>query len=195
MDSAVEKLVRLVIEEPTSKGSKAERVALWDSLSSEQRQQTTESRVFIRFANTTQLMADPFIHDNERPPRPDIRASIDGHDCYFELGEILDEQLAKNINRTLKTGMASGCALSQIVPLMKMLKQKCEKKYEIDDTPMDLLLYYWRQGPYQPVVDDYLFTNRRNIEESLRNSQFDKIWIYNWDLGKVLWQIEAKKKA
>ncbi len=195
MDRAVEDLVRLVIEEPTSKDSKAKGVALWGSLSPEQKQQTAESRVFIRFANTAELLADPFIHDNERPPRPDIRASIDGHDYYFELGEIVDEGLARNIDRAQKTRVASGCALSQIDPLAKMLRQKCEKKYETGEAPVDLLLYYWRQGPYQPVVDDYLLTNRRDIEGSLRNSQFDKIWIYDWDLGKVLWQIGAKKKG
>lgn len=195
MNSAVEELVRLVIEEPRAKDSKAKKVALWNSLSSEQKQQTAESLVFISFATATDLLADPFMHDNESPPRPDIRTSIDGQDYYFELGEIVDEDLAKNIARSRKLGLVSGCRLSQVDPLVKMLKQKCEKKYETDGAPVDLLLYYWRQGPYQTTIDNYLAGTRRDIEESLRKSQFDKIWIYGWESEKVLWTSLSRTMA
>ncbi|MGC2163444.1 MAG: hypothetical protein WA634_16160 [Silvibacterium sp.] len=192
MDSAVEQLVRLMLERTGQKNNVAQREALWESLNPNQKQQTAESRVFISFANATGLVADPYKHDNECPPRPDVRTSIDGHDYYFELGEIVDEGLARNIDRSRKTGMVSGCALSQVDPLAKMLKQKCKKEYETNDIPIDLLLYYWRQGPYTDTICDYLLWNNRDIEGQLQNSQFARIWIYDWQSGKVLWKTEAK---
>jgi hypothetical protein len=190
MDSAVERLVRLAVEWSSTEDAKAERVALWESLSPDERQQTGESRAFISFANATKLISDPFEHSNESPPKPDIRTSIDGQNYYFELGEITDQGLARNIHIAQKTKEVSGCTLSQVDPLAKMLKQKCEKKYETNDAHVDLLLYYWRQCPYEPAIQDYMSENRYEIERLIKNSQFDKIWIYDWQSGKVLKKIE-----
>jgi len=190
MNGNVEKLVLLMIEGAATKIDKAERDALWNSLSSDERQQAEESRVFVSFANATGIVAAPFAHINENPPRPDIRISIGGRDYYFELGEITDEKLAKSISDSLKTKTVSGCALSGDEPLEKMLKKKCEKTYETGGAPIDLLLYYWRQGPYEESIDNYLRTNCRDIEARFRSSQFNKIWIYDWPSGKVLLKIE-----
>jgi hypothetical protein len=137
-----------------------------------------------------QLVSNPFEHSNESPPRPDIRVSIDGKDYYFELGEITDEGLARSIHIALKTKEVTGCALSQVDPLAKMLKQKCEKKYETNGAPVDLLLYYWRQRPYQPAIQEYMDENRCEIGKLLKSGQFDQIWIYDWQSGKVLQKIE-----
>jgi hypothetical protein len=189
MNSKVEKMVRLIIEGEAAKAVKA---ALWDILSSDERKQTNESLVFISFANATGLIHDPFKHSNENQERPDIRTCIKGLDYYFELGEITDEGYAKRISELHKTKRESGGGLSQVDPLAKMLKQKCEKRYVTSGAPVDLLLYYWRQGPYEPVIQDYLRTNRNEIEKLLQNSQFDRIWIYNYGRKETLWHLERK---
>ncbi|MDR3792172.1 MAG: hypothetical protein P4L03_02215 [Terracidiphilus sp.] len=190
MNSNVEKLVRLMIKGAATKADRAERVALWNSLSPDEQQQTEESRMFVGFVQATSIVADPFAHINENPPRPDIRTSIDGRDYYFELGEITDEGLAKSISDSLKTKMVSGRAISQDEPLENMLKKKCKKTYETDGAPIDLLLYYWRQGPYEESIANYLRTNCRDIEARFRSSQFIRIWIYDWPSGRVLSKIE-----
>ncbi len=107
MQTSVETFVRLALKGTATEQAIRERKALWDSLSSDQRKQATESRVFIKFAQATGLFSDPFEHSNEDPPRPDIRASIGGLDYYFELGEITDESLARNISVSLRHGTAS----------------------------------------------------------------------------------------
>ena len=195
MDNAVEKIVRLTLEGGGPTSSREGMIDLWNSLTHEQKRQTAESRVFVRFAAATGLGIDPFKHDNEAPPKPDIRTVIDGHDYYFELGEVVDERLAINIRVAQKTRAVFGCTLSQVDPLAKMLKEKCEKQYEADGKPLDLLLYYWRQGSYRPTVDQYLEENHQAIQESLRSSQFRKIWIYDWSSDNVLAEIEAESRS
>jgi hypothetical protein len=192
MNSAVERFVRLAVEWSSREDANAERVALWDSLCPDERKQTNESLVFISFANSTGLIPDPFKHSNENQERPDIRTSIDGQDYYFELGEITDQGFARNIHIAQKTKEITGCALSQVDPLAKMLKQKCEKKYETNGAPVDLLLYYWRQCPYEPAIQEYLSKNQYEIENLFQECQFKRIWIYNYNSRKVLWAKEAR---
>jgi len=189
MNSNVEKLVRLMVE---GVATQAARAALLNNLSSDERKQANESLVFISFADATRLIPDPFKHSNENPERPDIRTSIDGLDYYFELGEITDEAIPRGVAHSIKTKTVSGCAFSQDDPLAKMLEQKCAKRYETGGSPVDLLLYYWRQSPYEETIDEYLLRNSREIEERFQSSQFDKIWIYDCESRKVLWTKERK---
>jgi len=129
MNRKVEEFVRLALERVAPKAAKAARDNLWNALNAEEKKQTNESLLFISFASATRLVPDPFEHINANSPRPDIRTSIGGHDYYFELGEITDEDLARGISNALKTKAVSGCAISQVEPLLKMLTQKCQKHY------------------------------------------------------------------
>ena len=194
MKSNVEKLVSLRLNRVAPRAAKAASVAAWNALSSEERKQANESLVFISFAHETKLIPDPFEHSNENPPRPDVLTRIDGSEYFFELGEITDEALAKNIAYSIKAKTVTGCALSQEEPLAKMLKQKCEKPYETGGAQVDLLLYYWRQSQYEETIVEYLNKNNLEIGKLLHGSQFANIWIYDLDSETVLWKI-GKKKA
>ena len=175
MRSDVERLVSLRLNRVAPKAAKAACVASWDALSPEEKKQAVESLIFISFAYETKLNPDPFEHSNEDPPRPDVLTSVDGREYFFELGEITDEAFAKRIADSIKTKTVSGGALSQEEPLAKMLKQKCEKQYETDGAPVDLLLYYWRQGPYEEAILKYLNENSPEIDKLFLSSQFTKI--------------------
>jgi hypothetical protein len=190
MNRKVEEFVRLALERVAPKAAKAARDNLWNALNAEEKKQTNESLLFISFASATRLVPDPFEHINANSPRPDIRTSIGGHDYYFELGEITDEDLARGISNALKTKAVSGCAISQVEPLLKMLTQKCQKHYVTDGDPVDLLLYYWRQGPSGDSIDHDLGENLQDIESQFGSSQFAKIWIYDLGSNRVLWKIE-----
>jgi len=168
MDSKVEKMIRLMLEGTETKAVKAQRTALWDTLSRDEQQKVRESLVFTSFAKDTGLIADPYNHFNENPPRPDIRTSINGLDYCFEIGEITDEAVPRGFAHSNKTKTGSVCAFSQDDPLAKMLEQKCAKKYETGGSPVDLLLYYWSQSPYEEIIDEYLLRNSREIEEQFQ---------------------------
>jgi hypothetical protein len=187
MDSKIEKMVKLMVDGTAANAAKA---ALWDTLSPDEKKQAKESRVFISFANATELIPDPFKHSNGTP---DIRTCINGCDYYFELGEITDESLPKGVAHSIKTKTVSGCAFSQEEPLAKMLKQKCEKQYETNGAPVDLLLYYWIQSPLEETIGDYLLRNILEIQELIQGSQYERIWIYDTDSGKVVWKREKYK--
>ena len=193
MRSNVEKLVSLRLNRVAPKAAKAASVAAWNILSSDERKQANESLVFVSFAHETGLIPDPFEHSNEDPPRPDVHTHVDGREYFFELGEITDEGLAKGIGDSMKTKMVSGCAFSQEEPLAKMLKQKCEKRYETNNAQVDLLLYYWRQSPYEDTIMEYLNKNSLEIDKLLHISQFTNIWIYDLESETILWKTQRKK--
>jgi hypothetical protein len=193
MDSKVEKMVRLMSEGTATKAVKAQRTALWDSLSREEQRQARESLMFTSFAKDTGLIADPYNHFNENPQRPDIRTTIKRHDYYFELGEITDQGLAERVSVSMKSKKFSGCAFSQGEPLEKMLRQKCQKTYQTGRAPVDLLLYYWIHSPDEEAIDEYLHRNSAEVQELIQGSQFERIWIYDSDSGRVLWKKEKYK--
>lgn len=190
MVANVEELVRLVVKAEKTPGTKAREKALWDAMTPSERKQTTESIAFVSFADAMGIIADPFDHSNEDHPRPDILLSRNGSDYFFELGELTDENLAKTISHSLKTKVVSGCAVSQVDPLKKMLDQKCRKNYETNDALVDLLLYYWRLHPYEPAVEDYLTENRLEVKRQFLGSNFRTIWIYDMNSKRVLWSIQ-----
>jgi len=125
MNSNVEKLVRLMAD---GAATQASRTALSNSLTPAERKQANESLVFVSFADATKLIPDPFKHSNERQGRPDIRASINGLDYYFELGEITDEAFTSGWARSIKAKTGSGCTFAQHEPLKRMLERKCQKR-------------------------------------------------------------------
>jgi len=188
MKTNMEELARLVAQGTTTKDQSIKEKQLWNALDPGEKRQTTESVAFASFAGSTLLLPDPFDHSNEDPPRPDICTEIRGGKYYFELGEITDENLAKSISDPIRARTVSGCALSQIDPLGKMLDQKCRKRYETSGAPVDLLLYYWRQSPYEPVIEDYISENRTEIDRAFKNSGFQNIWIYDMESERVLWR-------
>ncbi|MFZ0743783.1 MAG: hypothetical protein WAM85_05220 [Terracidiphilus sp.] len=188
MKKNVEEFVRLAVQGFATRDERSRGQSLFDALSRDEKKQTIESRAFLSFAGATNLIADPLKHSNEEPPQPDICTEINGSKYHFELGEITDENLAEGIATSLRTRMVSGCALSQAEPLARMIAQKCQNRYETNGTPVDLLLYYWRQGPYLPTIEQYFTENGPVVESWLMNSEFKSIWIYDMDSKKVLWR-------
>jgi hypothetical protein len=171
------------------KAPTVEEEELWRKLTRGQRKEIDEKAVFMSFLYETKLVSDPFRCSNQAPPKPDLSIEIENNKYYFELGEITDETLAKSVAESIREKTCSVCALSQVEPLAKMLKQKCEKSYETDSAQVDLLLYYWRQTPYPNTVHGHLDSNRDEVDELVRNSQFKKIWIYDLPSEEVVRKI------
>ncbi len=71
-----------------------------------------------------------------------------------------------------------------------MLGQKCQKRYETDGASVDLLLYYWRQSPYDDAINDCFTNNAAEIGAKFLSSQFNNVWIYDMGTKKVLWRAQ-----
>jgi len=55
-----------------------------------------------------------------------------------------------------------------------MITSKAQKTYETAGAPVDLLLYYWKQSPYQPVIKPLL----DELSQIILAGPFTKIWLY-----------------
>jgi len=161
----------------------------WESFSSEDQKKIEESLAFIGFVSASDLPIDPLCHENEDPPLPDIRSTLDGVTYYFELGEITDEGLARRASRSRKTGQITFGFFSQEDPLLKMLREKCARSYPTKDAPVDLLLYYSKQYPHAQMLAECLAIHEAEITGLIGRSQYARVWIYStWGSPKVLWK-------
>lgn len=149
--------------------------------------QTVEMSVFLSFARAASLAVES--PDGKTiPPVPDIRCKLNGLLHYFELSQIIDEEVAKDLGdqRKRKADVSEGTFFREEEPLIKLIQKKCNKKYETEGYDLDLLLYYDGQVPINP--DATLKANKSVVIGALRpNGPFSRIWIYDsW--SKSFWK-------
>jgi hypothetical protein len=137
-----------------------------------------ELRAFLGFVKVSGLPVDPSTVVCLDPPFPDIGCKLAFAPYFFELGEVTDEGLARRYSESLRTGDITGGFFSQSEPLKSIVISKAQKKYQTDDTPVDLLLYYWKQAPYDPVVQQVLLELRPIVVHTLSSGAFSKVWLY-----------------
>lgn len=143
-------------------------------MSSADRKRMGELRAFLGFAKAASLPIALSTVACLDPPYPDIGCSLDSAPYFFELGEVTDQGLARGYSESLRTGVITGGAFSQDVPLKRIFTSKAQKRYETGGAPVDLLLYYWKQTPYDPVVQQ-VFPELRAV---LSSGPFSRIWLY-----------------
>jgi hypothetical protein len=137
------------------------------------RKQAAEMEIFLSFARAARLDFDPETAVNQEPPLPDIGCRIAGSEHHFELGELVDEDLARMLNDSPE---ASGWA-SEKEPLRRMIEKKGKKKYESRGMPIDLLFYCDKQSP--AILPNFLKELELKIMEMEAAGPFRKIWFYN----------------
>ena len=190
MNSNIEKFVRLAVDEAATKGaiqSKKGRI-VGASFSPDKRKQTKESLVFISFVNATgNYTKYSFKHSDETAGILVLALTVATITLNSARLRMKHFRKASAIPRKRKTG--SGCAFDQVEPLAKMLKQKCKKTYQTGGAPVALLLYYW-MSHLEETIDDYLYRNRSEIQELIQGSQYEKIWIYDYESRNVLQKIQ-----
>jgi len=149
------------------------------------RKELVEKSVFDGFATSSGLNVTNV--RNVKPPFPDIACDVDGNPCYFELGEITDEELARDINNSLRKGVDSrGGFFSEEDWLVRILQKKTAKSYQTNGAPVDLILHYDNQVPFAP--SDYMATHQASVTSAMKPSgPFSGVWIYDKWSQSVLW--------
>jgi hypothetical protein len=146
-----------------------------------------ELEVFRSFADVCPLNLDLRSAHNEEPPLPDIYCEIDGQPHYFELGRVLDEDLAKRMAHTVKTGAITGGAFSQDAPLIRIVEQKAANPYPVGKESLDLLIYYDEQVPLPeallPETRSSLFVL---VQSMTLVGQWNRIWFYDHFYRRIL---------
>ena len=134
-----------------------------------------ELRVFKDFAGNHVSGVDLASARNRVPPEPDVLCDISGKPYYFELAEVTDEDLARSRSESLRTGAETGGPFSQESPLLRIIMSKVQKTYAVGGVPLNLLLYYYRQYPFQPAI----LSGYNQVSLFLAGSPFRNVWIYN----------------
>jgi hypothetical protein len=143
---------------------------------------------FLGFVRAAGLNVDPGSPLNAKPPQPDIACTVDGAQYFFELGEITDEGLAKDVNTSLLTGVDSeGGFFSEEIPLIRIIRKKLASRYQTNGVPLDLVLHYDKQSAFAPAT--YLTRYESDISGALvPNGPFLRIWIYDSWTKSILWK-------
>jgi|SRR5579863_894166 len=149
-------------------------------MSSDDRKRMGELRAFLEFVKASSLAIDPSSAVCLDPPYPDIGCRLLSSPYFFELGEVTDEGLARRYSESLRTGRITGGSYSQDEPLKSIITSKAQKTYQTGGVPVDLLLYYWKQPPYDPVIQQSLIELRDVIDHILSSGPFSRIWLYEY---------------
>jgi hypothetical protein len=147
-------------------------------MSSNDRKRMGELRAFSGFVKASGLPIDPASVVCLDPPCPDIGCRQGSSPYFFELGEVTDQGLARRYSEAFWTGRITGGFYSQEEPLKSIIVSKAQKKYQTGGAPLDLLLYYWKQSPDFPVIQQAVAELKDVVDEILSSGPFSKIWLY-----------------
>jgi len=118
-----------------------------------------------------------------KPPKPDCLCKFStGERVYFELSEIIDQDLAKKFyDRTLQF---TGGFFSDDI-LDKRIKDKFTKRYETGGLNVELLLFFDLQPlwPEKTVIEQIkIFLN------TIQGSSFSKVSVFDVQKNNILFQ-------
>ena len=100
-----------------------------------------EMSVFNSFAIASPLAIDEGSAVNAFPPYPDIRCTISGQLHWFELGQIISEEVAEKTNARRRR-IGGGFSFSQEGSFVEIARKKATKAYQTQGAPVDLILHF-----------------------------------------------------
>jgi hypothetical protein len=128
------------------------------------------------------VMLDP---SSSRPPPPDLKCIVDGLPHFFELGEIIQQDIAWALSRLESRPIVEPhMPLDTVLePLEIILNKKLNNDYDAQARPISLLLYY-DYGPVfwkllKPLVVQKAVEFRARFESSIYKS------IYLYDAAEL----------
>ena len=150
-------------------------------------QRELELEVFNRFlTNTAYTFRKIEQHD---PPEPDIKCYSETECCYFELTDNTPQQTQKSIHA--KKAHVRDAAYF-IKPIPDTYKKKFAKDYQTGSCHCYLVVYY----TIHPVRElGGHFERELRIQEQwirchIAQSEFQKVWVYDYHQNKILSCIE-----
>ena len=168
-----------------------------------------EGWIFLEFTNAAGLRPDT-APTKLQPPMPDLECLVDDKRMLFELGEVLQsdlaegvaysgkqsrkkvEALAKGDNATANSIQTAGFrSFPGNASLERILRQKLAKRYETRGLPSHLLLFYDQQTPWGPF--DYLIPWQDEIASLIACSVFERVWIFSLRSAILIGYLEASR--
>jgi hypothetical protein len=130
-------------------------------------------------------MLDP---NSPYPPPPDIECHFAYGSHFFELGEILQEDIAKASSRnTCRSIVIPSVPLIRIWDtLQEMLNKKLRKCYDPEARPISLLLYYASGPSFWEFLRPIIIEKARDIQAIFETGTFDNMWLFDVTQREVL---------
>ena len=153
----------------------------------------SEWEIFVRFCQAEGLTVDPadvvmLDPNSSRPPPPDLECHLAGKSHFFELGEIIQEDIAKALApHTRRQITEARIPLARVWdPLERMLTKKLNKVYNSQARPISLLLYYASSPSFWKYLQPIVREREEAIQMIFERSVFDSMWLFDAAKNEIL---------
>lgn len=145
--------------------------------------QDLEELVFQKFVKHTGLNLINF--QSCKPPEPDILCESQSGKLYFELTDNTPEQAQEAIHTKNERVRNEAYCFN---PFPEIYKQKFTKHYETSSLSCELIIYFGIH-PVDELGDHFKYRLEKNVEwirQNIHQSEFQKVWIYDYHKDRVL---------
>ena len=149
-----------------------------DDLRGDERKRTLEMLVFLSFASASGLPIDEGSPENGAPCYPDIACTISGQPYWFELGQIINEEVAEKLNPKRRK-QEGGFSYDQEKPFVERVNDKATKRYKTEGAPVDLVLHFDLRLGSAATVKRLIEKHATLLDSLTTVGPFKRVWIFD----------------
>jgi hypothetical protein len=142
--------------------------------------------VFLSFAPASGLPIDEGSPENRDPDYADILCSISGQKYWFELGRIINEEVADKLNPNRRK-QAGGFSFNQETPFVYVVNEKATRNYETEGAPIDLILHFDRRFGSAVAAQLLCEKNEALLKSLTTTGPFNRAWVFDEFNKNVVW--------
>ena len=157
-------------------------------LKNAEKKRAQELMIFESFASASGLPIDRGSPENRDPDYPDILCTISGQRHWFELAQIIHEEVAEKVNPRRRK-IDGGFSYDQEQPFLEVIKSKASKKYVTEGLPVDLILHFDRRFGRSGTVRRLCETHRGLLESLIEIGPFKRVWFFDLFTRAVVWNL------
>jgi hypothetical protein len=143
-----------------------------------ERKRALEMLVFLSFAPASGLSIDEGSPENREPDYPDILCTISGQKYWFELGRIINKEVADKLNPDRRKH-ADGFSYDQEKPFVELISKKATRNYEAESAPVDLILHFDRRFGTAATVEQLCKKHKLHLESLISTGPFKRVWVFD----------------
>jgi hypothetical protein len=156
------------------------------NLKGAERQRADEMLVFQSFASVSGLPIDEGSAENSNPDHPDILCTISGQKYWFELGRIINEEVAEKLNPSRRK-RDGGFSYDQGKPFVDLINSKASKKYVTEGAPADLVLHFDLRLGTAAAIERLVEKHATLLDSVPSRGPFERVWVFDEYTKTVLW--------
>jgi hypothetical protein len=150
-----------------------------------------EWETFTRFCRAAGLAIEPadvvmLDPNSSNPSPPDLKCSIEDVAHFFELGEVIQQDIAWALSRPI---FEAHLPLAQIWDSLEiMLAKKLKKNYDPEARPVSLLLYYASGPSFWEFLRPIVAEKSAEVQTTLESSVFDSVFVFDAINDEILFR-------